>query len=423
MTMPEPTMCDVIVIGGGPAGLAAAEHAALGGRLVTILDGVRGPGRKFLVAGRSGLNLTHNADAERVLASVGASAKRLFACVQALPPSAIRAWAAGLGTPTFVGTSGKVFPTEHHAAGLLHRWLARLDQHDVIRQHRQQLIGLSQHTPAQPDSPAGDRTLRVTTQGADPDGATSHWLARDVVLALGGGSWPKTGSTASWVPVLQALDIPVRPITPANCGVELPADEHRLRHAGSALKDLAASCGSLQAHGEAVLTAYGLEGNAVYPLIPALREALDAQQATGQPATITLDLVRRRDLAQVIDRLTAAGTKASFNNRLRKALRLTPPAIALLRQVCPEAPRLPPAELAATLKSLPVPVTGLRPLEEAISSAGGVAWDALDEHFALHALPRVHCVGEMVDWEAPTGGWLLSVCLAMGTWVGKQLAR
>ena len=279
--MATTTAYDVIVVGAGPAGLATAERAAANGCRVAILDGVRGPGRKFLVAGRSGLNLTHDATAADVLRAVGPSAPRLQAAVSAHPPEHIRDWAAALDTPTFVGTSGKVFPEEHHAAGLLHRWLARLDALGIERHHCQRLTALDQA----PSNSEHARWRLTTHNTRDPKTADSveTWSCRSVVLACGGGSWPQTGSDGGWVSLLRDHGVGVTDLAPANCGVVLKSDPYLGKHAGSAIKDLATCCGAYTGIGEAVVTQHGLEGNALYPAIPGVRDALTASdQATPQ---------------------------------------------------------------------------------------------------------------------------------------------
>lgn len=402
---------DLLVVGAGPAGLAAAEAALLAGcQRVCLWEAGPRAGRKFLLAGRSGLNLTRDADAATIAAACGEAADRVAPCVAAHSPAAIAAWAADLGFPTFVGTSGKVFPRAMQANGLLAAWLQRL-----------QRLGLRLQLQRPVERLAGqaDGSWRLTA-------ATGQAIqASAVILALGGASWPSTGSDGSWQSWLQALGVEVAPLRPANCGIELPWDSHlRSQHAGAALKNLAAQVmldGQLigQASlGEAVITSDGLEGYCIYSLIPALRQALEQHR---QPQVV-LDLARGRSQQGLQERLQQSA-KASFANRLRKAGRLSPAAIALLRQWLPREARNAPAALAAAIKALPLPVSGLRPLDEAISSAGGVRWSQLDDAFMLRQHPGLFCVGEMVDWEAPTGGYLLSVSLAMGWYAGQRVAQ
>ncbi|TVR16079.1 MAG: TIGR03862 family flavoprotein [Planctomycetota bacterium] len=404
-----PRAADLLIIGAGPAGLAAAQAAAEAGtgRVVVWEAGPR-PGRKFLLAGRSGLNLTRASDAAAIAAACGPSAPRLAACVAAYPPAAIAAWSASLGHPTFVGTSGKVFPQAMQANGLLAAWLAHLQDLGVELHCQQRLIRL------QPSS-LGKGWIATSAQH-------QQVCASQVILALGGGSWPSTGSDGGWCSWLSAMGVQIEPLSPANCGVEIAWDAHlRHHHQGAAVKNLCLHLADDDASpvppshiGEAVITAYGLEGYAIYPAIPQLRQILQR----GDTPQLLLDLARGRSVEDLGQRLQRHA-RASFANRLRKAARLSAPAVALLRQFSTPEARQDPKRLAAVIKALPVPIQGLRPLAEAISTAGGVAWSQLNEHFMLHAHPGLYCIGEMVDWEAPTGGYLLSVSLAMGHHAGR----
>lgn len=410
MSTPPSDPVDLLVVGAGPAGLAAAEAALQAGcRRVQVWEAGPRAGRKFLLAGRSGLNLTRDCDAEAIIEACGAAGSRLADCIAAHPPRAICAWAAALGHPTFVGTSGKVFPRAMQGTGLLADWLQELSAQGLELAYQRRIDGIQRSDTGMWQCHAGAHAIQ----------------ARSVILALGGGSWPTTGSDAAWQPWLQAMGVAITPLSAANCGVEIPWDEHiRSGHAGAALKNLSAQVygnGTLQGSpqcGEAVITSYGLEGYCVYPLIPAIRTALQR----GQEPRLVLDLARGRSVQGLAERLQRQAS-ASFANRLRKAARLSPAQVALLRQWLPPEQRHDPMQLAQCIKGLSLPVTALRPLAEAISTAGGVAWPELDDGFMLHQHPGLSCVGEMVDWEAPTGGYLLSVCLAMGRHAGIAAAQ
>ncbi|TVR46793.1 MAG: TIGR03862 family flavoprotein [Planctomycetota bacterium] len=396
------TQTDVVVIGAGPAGLAAAEVASAAGRKVVVLEAGPRAGRKFLLAGKSGLNLTCSADVEGVLVQLGSAAAPLAAALRACPPAAIRAWAAELDTPTYVGTSGKVFPVEQRANGLLERWLARCQAQGVELRCQQPVQG-----------------LRRAEDGRWWVDAPQPLLARAVVLAMGGASWPQTGSDGAWCRWLGAMGLEMVPWASANCGVNCAFDDVLRRHAGSALKNLQVQVGECHSQGEAVITDYGLEGMAIYPLIPQLRQAL----AEGRPALLQLNLQRDRDPAAIVAALQRGRSGDSFSKRLRSRLGLSPAAVALIHWAGGRELADRPEALAALCRRLPVPVQSLRPLDEAISVAGGLGWSALDADFQLRSQPGCYAIGEMVDWEAPTGGYLLSVCLAMGRYVGQHLAR
>ena len=383
------TAVTAAVVGAGPAGLAAAEGLAQAGVAVTVFDRMPSPGRKFLMAGRGGLNLTHSEPEDRFLSRYGAAAERLAPFIAACPPSALIAWCEGLGQATFTGSSGRVFPKAMKASPLLRAWLRRLDALGVTIRTRMDWRGWDD----------GGRLVF-----ADGDGRTESVAADVTILALGGASWPRLGSTGAWAEVLRARGVAVEPFTPSNAGVLVSWSDHVRRLAGSPLKRIAAGVGGRSVKGEAVITRTGLEGGAIYALTDALRAAL----AAG-PATLTLDL--RPDLA--VDALAAKlahGRKGlSTANRLRRA-GLDPAHAAILREAGP----LPAdaAELARRIKAVPVAVAGLAGLERAISSAGGVPWDEVDGALMLKRAPGTFVCGEMLDWEAPTGGYLLQGCFS-----------
>ena len=382
----------IAVIGAGPAGLGAAEAAAEAGASVTLFDRMPSPARKFLLAGRGGLNLTHSEPLQRFLARYADAGPRLLDAIRAFPPEAVVRWCEGLGQPVFTGSSGRVFPVAMKASPLLRAWLARLAGLGVVVRTRHRWTGFA---------PGASRgvALRFDT----PDGpVTEH--ADAVVLALGGASWPRLGSDAAWLAALPGL--PVAPFVASNCGVRIAwSDGFRARFAGTPLKRIALACGGVRVRGEAVVTETGLEGGAVYALSSPIRAAL----ADRGEADLTLDL--RPDIAEaaLAARLDGPRGSRSLANHLRVKGGLPPVAAALLREA-PEDGR----PLSARVKALPLRVGGLAGLDRAISSAGGIAWDALDERFMLRAQPGVFAAGEMLGWDAPTGGYLLTACLATG---------
>ncbi len=381
----------VAVIGGGPAGLMAAEVLASAGVGVTVYDRMPSPGRKFLMAGRGGLNLTHSEALETFVTRYGAAAERLSPVLTSFPPSALRAWCEGLGLPTFVGSSGRVFPEGMKASPLLRAWLKRLEEKGVRLVTRRRWLGWND-----------DGALLF----ADPEGQTERVTPTATLLALGGGSWPRLGSDGGWVEILARHGIPVAPLRPANCGFQVAWSEvFRQRFAGQPLKPVTLSFGGRDVRGEAMVTAEGIEGGAVYALSAALREAI----ATQGTAVLAVDLrpgLSREELAQ---RLQTPRSSQSLTNYLRKAGGLSPLAIGLLREAMPVEwlSSATPDELAMLIKAVPLRLTATCGLARAISSAGGISLAALDAHFMLRDKPGVFAAGEMLDWEAPTGGYLL----------------
>lgn len=380
----------VVVIGGGPAGLAAAEVLATGGAAVTVIDRMPSLGRKFLMAGRGGLNLTHVEPPEIFLDRYGAARPRLEAAIRAFDADAMRGWTAGLGVETFVGSSGRVFPRAMKASPLLRAWLARLDGLGVQVSLRTRWTGWDGAALAL-EGPQG----RVT-------------LAADaVVLACGGASWPRLGSDGGWA----ALVGPVAPLTPDNCGFLVDwSPEFAARWAGWPLKGAAFGAGRLK--GEAVITAGGIEGGAVY----ALSGALSAALAQG-PATLVIDLKPDLAVERLAAKLAAGRPGLSLANRLRRA-GVSALGAALAREAAGGALPREPQALAAQLKALPLPLRATAGMARAISSAGGLMLDALDGRFMLRARPGVFAAGEMLDWSAPTGGYLLQACIATGRAAG-----
>ncbi|WP_371322918.1 TIGR03862 family flavoprotein [Dechloromonas sp. ZY10] len=398
----------VAIIGGGPAGLMAAEQlSTVDGLEINIFDAMPSLGRKFLMAGKGGMNITHSEPRAAFIGRYGRAAERIAPLLAAFGPDDLRAWMQGLGIASFVGTSGRVFPTEMKAAPLLRAWLHRLRERGVRLHVRHRWLGWQ-----------GDGALTRGLRLATPNGEVE--VAADaVLLALGGGSWSKLGSDGAWVPWLQARGIPVAPLQPANCGFDVAWSTYfRERFAGAPVKAVVASfCGN-ERQGEFNITAGGIEGGLVYALSAPLRDAL-AQQRT---AALMLDLAPGRSLDKLTAELARPRGRDSLATHLRRRAGIEGVKAALLREFCsPEALTV-AASAARAIKALALPLVAPRPLDEAISSAGGVEFAAVDEHLMLTACPGLFCAGEMLDWEAPTGGYLLTACLASGFVAGRGMA-
>ncbi|MCS3448810.1 MULTISPECIES: NAD(P)/FAD-dependent oxidoreductase [Bradyrhizobium] len=394
----------VAVIGAGPAGLMAAEMLAQGGAQITVYDAMPSAGRKFLMAGRGGLNLTHSEPLPDFLARYREALPRLKAAVEAFPPDALRAWSEALGQPTFVGSSGRVFPVAFKASPLLRAWLRRLDAAGVQFAFRHRWVGWDARGALLFETPDGPRVVKADA----------------TVLALGGASWPRLGSDGAWADILAAKGVAVAPIKPANSGFTVAwSDIFRDRFEGQPLKGVALTIGPDTVRGEAIVTRAGIEGGAIYALSAELREAVLAK------GTATLTVALRPDAArdELVVRLSAPKGKQSLSNFLRKAAQLSPVGIGLLHEATVAAGRslaaLPPAELAELINAVPIKVSGVAPIARAISSAGGIRFDELDAQFMLRRLPGVFAAGEMLDWEAPTGGYLLQASFATGVAAGK----
>jgi len=384
----------VAIIGGGPAGLMAAEHLAAKGHLVTVYDAMPTVGRKFLLAGKSGLNITHAENYALFVTRYGAANDRLRPVLDLMTPEAIRVWAAGLGTETFVGTSGRVFPKVMKASPLLRAWLKRLETLDVTILTRHRWTGFD-----------ADALLLDT-----PDGP-KRVTADATLLALGGASWPKLGSDATWVPWLKAEGIDIAPLRPANCGFDCDFSENfDTRFSGRPVKSVKATSAAGTTQGEFVISRGGIEGSLIYAHSAALRDALERD---GQ-AALLLDLAPGRTVERLATDLARQDRKASFSTRLKKAANIDGVKIALLREIDPAANQRDAASLASLIKALPLPVKRPRPIAEAISTAGGVTLDAIDDGFMLKSRSGTFVSGEMLDWEAPTGGYLLTACFATG---------
>jgi hypothetical protein len=390
----------VAIVGGGPAGLMAAEQtAAVDGLEVDIFDAMPSFGRKFLMAGKGGMNITHSEPMPAFVSRYGARQAVIAPLLAAFGPQQLRDWIGSLGIATFVGSSGRVFPTEMKAAPLLRAWLHRLRGAGVRFHVRHRWLGW-----------AADGALRFAT----PDGEKA--LTFDaVILALGGGSWARLGSDGAWVSVLAERGIPLASLQPANCGFDVGWSRHfSERFAGHPVKPVIATVTGHCQQGEFTITAGGIEGGLVYALSAPLRDAL----AKDGRAVLHLDLAPGRTLARLTADLSRPRGHDSLANHLRRRAGIEGVKAGLLRELLPFLVSTATDELAAAIKHLPVPVTAARPIDEAISTAGGVTFEALDANLMVRDLPGVFCAGEMLDWEAPTGGYLLTACFATGRAAG-----
>ena len=391
------------VIGAGPAGLMAAEVLLARGVGVDIYDAMPSLGRKFLMAGKSGLNLTHTEPTEAFLARYAEARARLEPALSAFDAEAIRDWAAALGIETFTGSSGRLFPVDFKAAPLLRAWLHRLRGQGAVIHARYKWRGWTTDGALSFDTPQGETLVRADA----------------TVLALGGGSWSRLGSDAAWVETLTAEGIAIAPLKPANCGFDVDwTPVFQERFAGAPVKSVRLSHAGQSVTGEFVTTETGIEGGAVYALSAALRESI----ATDGHAILTLDLHPDRSEARLAADLSAPRGSRSMATHIKRKTGLTGVKAGLLRECLDADAFTGPARLAAGIKALPLRLTATRPLDEAISSAGGIPFAALDEHFMLRERPGLFCAGEMLDWEAPTGGYLFSACFATGRAAGAGAA-
>ncbi len=388
------------VIGGGPAGLMTAEVLSAAGIAVTVFDRMPSMGRKFLMAGRGGLNLTHSEPIERLMLRYGDAAGRMQPLLEAFPPSALIAWAEGLGQATFVGSSGRVFPKAMKASPLLRAWLARLREQGVQF--------LARHEWKSWDN--GALAFR------DGEGQWRHVTPDATVLALGGASWPRLGSDGAWTRTLEKQGVAIATLLPANCGFTVPwSDVFRQRCAGQPLKNAEFRSWRRSERGEAMITQYGIEGGAIYALSADLRR----QVSVDGVADLTIDLRPGLSEDKIAKKLAKPRSKGSASNYLRKALNLSPAEINLLREVYGAAFVPDSVLLAKRIKAVALQLGSPPSLERAISTAGGVSFAAVDAHLMLHAKPGVFVAGEMLDWEAPTGGYLLQGCFATGVAAAK----
>ena len=394
----------IAVIGAGPAGLMVAETAARAGADVTVYDAMPSVGRKFLLAGRGGLNLSHSEDLEQFIERYGPAAPLLQPAIEAFPPAALRRWSEELGQETFVGTSGRVFPRSLKSSPLLRAWLRRLAGLRVRFYLRHRWVGWDKSGDIVLEAPSGRVTVRTDA----------------VVLALGGASWPKLGSDGGWVSILEKAGIAVTPLRPANCGFIVNwSARFRDRFEGQPLKRIALTFGGRTARGEAVITRDGLEGGGIYALSASLREAI----AAGGQATLTIALRPDISEAELQQRLQAPRDRQSLANVLRKKAKLSPVAIGLLHEAAASSLQklsaISAAALAELISAVPIRLVAIEPLEGAISTAGGVSFDEIDKNFMLRRRPGAFIAGEMLDWEAPTGGYLLQACFSTGAAAGR----
>jgi uncharacterized flavoprotein (TIGR03862 family) len=403
-----PNNMTIAVIGGGPAGLMAAEAAVSEGACVDLYDAMASVGRKFLLAGKGGLNLTHSEPAEKFLARYGARRAQIEPLLTGFGPEALREWARGLGVETFVGTSGRVFPSDLKSAPLLRAWLRRLRRCAVNIHVRHRWNGWDEHGALRFATPQGVRLVSADA----------------VVLALGGGSWPRLGSDGAWVPLLAGRGVPIEPLIPANCGFDVNWSQHiRARFAGHPVKPVVVAVTTAEGvefrqQGEFVVTETGIEGGVIYAVSAWLREEV----LTKGAALIRLDLAPDRDLPRLIKDLSWPRGSRSMASHLQRRVGLEGVKAALLREFVPKNDFADPKLLGAAIKSLPIRLVAPRPLDEAISTAGGIAFEALDGGLMIRVLPGVFCAGEMMDWEAPTGGYLLTACFASGRAAGAGAA-
>jgi uncharacterized flavoprotein (TIGR03862 family) len=394
----------LVIIGGGPAGLMAAETARAAGVSVDLYEAKGSVGRKFLIAGKGGMNLTHSELRPGFDARYRERTAQVGAWLDDFDADALRAWAAGLGVETFVGSSGRVFPTDLKAAPLLRGWVRRLKDQGVRFHVQHRWTGWDDAGALRFDTPDGPRSI----------------AADATVLALGGASWPQLGSDGAWQPWLSARGVAVSPLKPANCGFDIPFSAHMAKHAGAPLKPVVAHWrdASGQAHaqqGECVLTESGIEGSVIYAIAPDLREAIERD---GQ-ARLELDLAPGRDLDRLVTELSRPRMGRSVGEHLRRATGIEGAKAALVFEATDAAARNDPARLAAAIHRLPLMLQRTRPVAETISSAGGIKLESLDSALMLGTVPGVFCAGEMLDWEAPTGGYLLTACFASGRRAAK----
>lgn len=396
----------VAIIGGGPAGLMAAEVLSQAGIRVDLYDGMPSVGRKFLLAGVGGMNITHSEAYPAFLSRYAERAPQIAPLLRGFDADALCHWIHGLGIETFIGSSGRVFPTDMKAAPLLRAWLKRLRDSGVVIHTRHRWLGWDEHGALRIDSPAGEITVKADA----------------TLLALGGGSWSRLGSDGAWMLALEQRGVGLAPLQPSNCGFEVQAWSELMvsKFAGAPLKNIAIGLNDdVPRLGECVVTATGIEGSLIYALSAPIREAINQYGA----AVIHIDLLPGRP----VDKLQAALSKPRGSRSMAKHLHsqvgIDGVKAALLRELTDAATFADPALLARAIKALPLTLTKTRPLDEAISSAGGVTFEAMDERLMLKALPGVFCAGEMLDWEAPTGGYLLTGCFASGRAAGLGIVQ
>ncbi len=419
---------DIAIVGAGPAGLIAAENLAGAGYNVVVFERMPSPARKMLMAGRGGLNLTHSEPLDDLLQHYRPHEARLLDAIRAFPPDTLIAWANGLGITTFTGSSRRVFPDAMKASPLVRAWLSRLAGLGVRLERDRQLIAI---TPPAPGGHSPSPSLTFVNRSGD----TTTVTPRATLLALGGASWPRLGSDGGWVQILQTHGIDITTLEPTNSGLIVPWSSRFIdRYAGTPLKRIVLSVGDIHVPGELVVTRRGLEGTPAYTANPLIRAALAANDNSS--ASIAIDLRPDLQLSELEKRLTKPRGKQSLSTFLRKSAGLSPLAIALLHEgqrtghvedanSAAQSPAIEttPAVLATRIKALSLGVTGLAGMDRAISTAGGIAWSAIDENFMFPRLPGVFAAGEMLDWEAPPGGYLFQGCFATGVGAAKGIER
>ncbi len=389
----------IAIIGGGPAGLMAAEVLLERGAQVALYEAMPSPGRKFLVAGKGGLNLTHSEPREDFLSRYGARRPQIEPLLENFGQDELRAWARELGIETFVGTSGRVFPADMKAAPLLRAWLKRLQVNGLQIHTRHKWVGWEKDNSLRFETPDGEKIVKADA----------------VILALGGGSRPELGSDGGWIPQLTERGVDVAPLKPANCGFDVNWTAHfRDKFEGQPLKSIAVTFKGQRKLGEFIITKNGVEGNLIYALSAQLRDEIEIAGS----AKIELDLIPDWSEETLIEKLSRPRGSRSISSHLKRTVKLTGVKSGLLWEFVSKEDFLDPKKLAAAIKALPIPLVAPRPLEEAISSAGGVTFESLDEKLMLRAMPGLFCAGEMLDWEAPTGGYLLAACFASGRAAG-----
>lgn len=397
----------VAVIGGGPAGVMAAEVISNAGVKVDLYDSMPSLGRKFLMAGKTGLNISHSEPFEQFVARYGNRRTQLEPMLKIFGPKELRQWVHGLGIETFVGTSGRVFPIGMKASPLLRAWLRRLDEAGVKVHLRHRWNG---HVYAE-DGEVSAYKIKFST----PDGQKSI-RAGAVVLALGGGSWSRLGSDGAWVPWLEQAGAKVAALKPSNCGFDVNWSPHfRERFEGQPLKSVVLSFRDFRQKGEFIVTKEGVEGGLIYAASALIRDEI---YASGK-AVIELNLAPDRSLPWLAEKLSRPRGSRSMASHLEKSVGVKGVKAGLLREFLSKDEFTSPERLAYSIKHLQIPLIAPRPLDEAISSGGGVMFESLDEHLMLRAMPGVFCAGEMLDWEAPTGGYLLTACISSGYTAGN----
>ena len=389
----------VMIIGGGPAGLMAAEVLLQRGLQVSLYEAKPSPGRKFLVAGKGGLNLTHSEPREDFLSRYGVRRPQIEPLLDAFGPNELRQWARALGVETYIGSSGRVFPKEMNAAPLLNAWLEKLQTSGLQIYTRHKWVGWGKDHALLFETPDGEKNVKADA----------------VILALGGGSRPELGSDGRWIPLLAAYNVEIAPLKPANCGFDVQWTSYfRDKYEGKPVKSAAITFKGQRKLGEFIITEKGVEGSLIYAISAQLRDEIEL---AGR-AIIELDLTPDWTQGEVTEKLSRPRGSHSFSKHLKRTLNITGVKSGLLWEFVNRKDFSDPERLACAIKSLPIPLIAPRPLEEAISSAGGVTFESLDERLMLHALPGVFCAGEMLDWEAPTGGYLLTACFASGYTAG-----